>query len=130
MKVCKMCEIEKDESEFEKKRGECRECRHEKKRMQTCFAEGVAFTKTNYNDIIRGRRYGLSIYDVRELKKIKNCECCGDDLSSDNARIDHCHDTGVVRGVICNSCNTIEGMSKNNRNRLLAVLKYAEERCD
>ena len=43
-----------------------------------------------------------------------HCELCG---KRDGLCVDHCHTTGVVRGVLCGSCNLrlgwIEGLSVN-----------------
>lgn len=54
-----------------------------------------------------------------------HCECCGVEFDSGIAKKcqDHCHDTGKLRGVICNPCNLIEGYASGT-NRLFAVMQY------
>ena len=45
-----------------------------------------------------------------------NCAICGDSIEFSGptgAHVDHCHDTGRVRGILCSRCNTVEGMFKN-----------------
>lgn len=53
------------------------------------------------------RRYGISYDEVRSLleKQSFRCEICEVGLSEDNLVVDHCHDGGYVRGLLCNKCN-------------------------
>lgn len=57
------------------------------------------------------RRYGLSISDYEEMNRAQGggCAVCG---LPDNQKlgIDHCHQTGRVRGLLCKKCNTALGM--------------------
>ena len=65
----------------------------------------------------RKRKYNLSYDELSVLREATNCELCNCELkwdmgkkkSADIACIDHCHCSGEVRGVLCHSCNTIEG---------------------
>lgn len=65
--------------------------------------------------------YNLSSYMVYEryIRSIVNCQLCqksishnGKDGRACTAFIDHDHDTGKTRGVLCRSCNTAEGYIK------------------
>ena len=38
--------------------------------------------------------------------------------------IDHCHQTSVVRGLLCASCNTIIGHAKDDTNILYSAIEY------
>ena len=43
---------------------------------------------------------------------IDECENCGIELNQDASTkkcLDHCHDTGLFRNVLCNCCNVIRG---------------------
>lgn len=45
-----------------------------------------------------------------------HCAVCNVDLrrvDSRNICLDHCHKTGVIRGVLCRGCNGAEGKIKN-----------------
>ena len=40
--------------------------------------------------------------------------------------IDHCHESGIVRGLLCMPCNTGLGNFKDNVQTLLNAIKYLE----
>jgi len=43
------------------------------------------------------------------------------------ARVDHCHETGCVRGLLCFSCNVGLGKFKDDENLLLRALRYLQK---
>tara|TARA_R110000765_G_scaffold391407_2_gene484292 strand:- start:113 stop:637 length:525 start_codon:yes stop_codon:yes gene_type:complete len=50
--------------------------------------------------------FGYTYEEVYEYYlSIDNCEVCNKDISGYNKHMDHCHDTGIFRWVLCNSCN-------------------------
>lgn len=60
-----------------------------------------------------------------------HCDACGfvPDVMSKNRsmrflRIDHDHDTGEIRGLLCNRCNLAEGHFKNDPDSLEGLLNY------
>jgi hypothetical protein len=74
------------------------------------------------------RRYGLTEEQVAEMRE-HGCEICG--AVSDgaegrwgNLHIDHNHETGVVRGVLCTTCNTGLGQFKDNPELLEKAAAY------
>jgi Recombination endonuclease VII len=40
--------------------------------------------------------------------------------------VDHCHSTGIVRGMLCNQCNTVLGMMGDDTERLMRAVAYLE----
>jgi hypothetical protein len=88
-------------------------------------------------------RYGMSHedYDRIWLEQGGRCPICESDLVKDHkktvrgrARIDHCHATGKVRGILCNECNLAIGFFKEDTtaiNRAAAYLaKHREPRLE
>ncbi len=38
--------------------------------------------------------------------------------------VDHCHDTGRVRGILCSPCNTLLGAARDNTETLANAIQY------
>lgn len=57
----------------------------------------------------RLRPYGLTVFAAREIEKAQGgtCAICADAISLSDRRshIDHDHETGKVRGILCAPCN-------------------------
>ena len=41
--------------------------------------------------------------------------------------VDHCHDTGKVRGLLCSDCNTALGLLKENENTMKNMISYVQK---
>ena len=75
------------------------------------------------------KKYGITIEDYDKIVASQNevCAICiGPLIDSRGFRphIDHCHKTGVVRGVLCGDCNKALGMFKDDKERILNAYKY------
>ena len=58
------------------------------------------------------------------------CDCCGAELPDRSARcVDHCHETGRLRGTLCRGCNSAEGNLKTIA-RCEQLIKYIKDRCN
>lgn len=80
------------------------------------------------------KKYGLTWESYAELiKKCGNrCSICKEKETSTfkgsvkDLAIDHCHETGVVRGLLCNRCNVMLGMAKDNITVLMNAADYLD----
>ena len=77
----------------------------------------------------RIRKFGT---DGSELIDQQNgaCAICGipfANLASHKIHIDHCHVSGIVRGVLCSACNVALGLAKDNPETLRAMATYVEK---
>jgi hypothetical protein len=73
------------------------------------------------------RKHGLSIEQYEEMlnKNNNSCWICSTYfIKKSDAKIDHCHDTGKVRGILCNHCNASLGFAKDNIDNLHRMIKY------
>lgn len=67
-------------------------------------------------------------YDILFSKQGGRCAICGTETPGGrwNARfhVDHCAETGKVRGLLCNNCNRGLGFFNDHPERLLSAAKY------
>ena len=76
-------------------------------------------------------RYGITIDDYNLMYAEQNgcCKICGiHALEMTDAKsflsVDHCHETGEVRGLLCDSCNMGLGKFYDNIDNLLSAVEY------
>lgn len=75
------------------------------------------------------RRHAHGTDGVAELNAQGGvCAICKTSLSlnSRSTCVDHCHASGLVRGVLCSRCNNLLGMAKDDVRVLRAAIDYLE----
>ena len=83
-------------------------------------------------DLVLRRKYGIALGEFDELMQIQNgvCGICESSVSLDRngnqARlcVDHDHKTGVVRGLLCSTCNSALGLFKDDARLLTRALMW------
>ena len=70
------------------------------------------------------KRYGLTSEQIDEMKKT-GCELCG---TTENLHVDHNHNTGNVRGILCTNCNRGIGHLKDSPDLLRKAATYLESK--
>lgn len=80
----------------------------------------------------RLRRYGLTDQTYRDLlaKQGDACAVCRrllSELPPKQVAIDHCHRSGTVRGILCQSCNTMLGHARDNSDVLMSAAAYIDQ---
>ena len=78
------------------------------------------------------RRYGISLEEYNELYEAcgGKCQICDkpgtlpDKGFGVGLVVDHCHDSGSVRGLLCNPCNLALGHMQDNVNLVQKGLVY------
>jgi len=76
------------------------------------------------------RRYGLTTHQVVQLAAVQGevCAICGSvpDMTQKHGalHVDHDHATGLVRGLLCRSCNAGLAFFKDDPQRLMAAIGY------
>lgn len=70
-------------------------------------------------------RYGIDPEQYEAALDVCNytCQICGQ-RSQVRLAIDHCHETGANRGLLCRSCNSAIGMLMHSEFRLENALEY------
>ena len=84
-------------------------------------------------------RYGITIEDYEDMfeRQGRKCGIC---RTSENYSghtgyrkdwsfsVDHCHDTGRIRGLLCNVCNRALGLFKDNKTVLTNALIWLDNK--
>jgi hypothetical protein len=81
------------------------------------------------------RKYGISLEEYNYMFELQKglCGICGKKESTrrrkktqgdERLAVDHCHETGVVRGLLCFKCNTAMGSLGDNEEMVMRVIFY------
>jgi hypothetical protein len=134
-KRCYACGETKPVSEFYRSnkvyyQKECKTCNRERKYKWHQTEQGK---RSSANTKLKAR-FGITIdeYEAMYEQQGGKCLCCGDTESYLGHRlaVDHCHETGKIRGLLCKSCNVGLGNLKENKQFISNLLKYVENYCD
>ncbi|MFI8878259.1 endonuclease VII domain-containing protein [Streptomyces sp. NPDC055243] len=71
------------------------------------------------------REYGISVAERDELIAAQKGVCCIC-LAAPAVHVDHCHETGKVRGVLCFNCNAGLGLLRENTDAMHRAAAYLE----
>lgn len=149
IKVCKRCKEPRPLRTFCKCSGSrggrkhvCNKCRSFENFMRTNpTPEAIEKYKENYkrrenrdpNELRRWKairsKYGLSRsqYEKMERQQGHKCAICRTDKPGgrfDVLVVDHCHETGRVRGLLCNACNVALGRFGDTPDAIFKVYEY------
>ncbi len=121
---CTLCNEDKEEYEYYKyninKSGETGRC-------TTCILiktnEHKRLNKDQQSHAKRLYNYGLSKikYTAMLNEQYNLCKICFSDKA---LNVDHCHTTGVVRGLLCRNCNHMLGNADDDVDILFNAIKY------
>lgn len=155
LKQCTKCSIEKDIELFAKdkykkdgRRSQCKGCnKADHQRRYTSNPEKERDRSNSYRANLREvnpvklqlssrntklkKYYGLSIDKVEAMKKQQNycCFICKEHestIKSYGLVVDHSHETGSIRKLLCSNCNTALGLVKENISILNNMVNYIE----
>lgn len=75
-------------------------------------------------------RFGITLeqYDKMFEEQNGNCAICGLPELMKRLAVDHNHETGKVRALLCNRCNLLVGQIENNYELIDGILGYLQER--
>jgi hypothetical protein len=137
MPVCTKCIFDKPIEEFHRNtskasghQSQCKKCVGEYCKVYQAQPENRAKARSNK----RKSLYGISDTEYLALLEDQDfsCAACGVEFVVDGdgypidkfVHLDHCHDTGTIRGILCNGCNLALGHLKDDPVRVMALLEY------
>lgn len=88
---------------------------------RVCHRNGVRKSKLKL-------RYGITITEYQALLVAQQgcCAICGQDNFDYPLAVDHNHDTGVVRALLCKNCNLAIGLFKESPELIRNAANYIE----
>lgn len=89
--------------------------------------------RANSNETFK-RKYGITANDRDRMlmeEQGGKCKSCGTDQPGSKLgwAIDHCHESGRVRGILCHGCNVALGLMKEDHERIRKLADYAQWVC-
>lgn len=139
-KWCRECYTRKPVADFYRDRSKkdghnniCKPCYHVRfktpAQMRQQRLRGREHYKRNplkRRDYTLRAKYGITLedYNGRFEAQNKRCAICYTDAPNPHWALDHCHETNVVRGILCHPCNTLLGHAKDSVETLQSAIKY------
>lgn len=143
MKTCIKCNISKPLTEFTHYHCPTRKASIPKPRCKPCtnayqrerHAKGL---NTKRCPLIKresdlNRKYNITADNYNQMVAEQNNACliCESPATSPTSLfVDHNHDTGEVRGLLCHHCNTALGLFKDSPQLLKKAVSYLEDKGD
>lgn len=140
-KTCVRCGENKLHSEFYKEKrvadgltARCKSCT--KDCAQNSYENNKEVVKSRqkkkYCSVKRRERtlmenYGMTPSDYDEMYQQQQGACKICEKNFDQLCVDHCHNTGKVRGLLCQKCNKAIGLLGDNLNYLSNAITYIAE---
>ena len=130
-KICTKCKVNKPTTHYYIKskktgtlRSRCKLCYSNDSAARYRTPEATEARKKVWKKYQRFKLYGITpkIYESMVDSQGGRCLIC--DVQSDKLCIDHCHDTGKVRGLLCSSCNAGLGFFRDSVDKLEKAIDY------
>lgn len=143
-KTCSRCKEIKPVTEFHKSTNyydgldkRCKQCSYElhndwrrNNLGKVAASQRAKYAKDpdRFKDYEKKRRYGLTSgeYDTMLTKQNSKCAICFTETPGGKGafHVDHCHASGLIRGLLCHHCNLGLGNFKSNPEFLQQAIRY------
>ena len=135
---CSACKVRKSSDSFPPNAGErdglsfyCRACVNRKAAEQRAKPKTREYRRV-YMRVLALKRYGLTLDDFDALVSSQDGKCaiCEEELVfgvTGGGAVDHDHETGKVRGLLCRLCNVGVGHFRENTRLLAKAITYLQK---
>lgn len=72
------------------------------------------------------KKYGLTLEEFDEMVRVRGGKCDICPRRPKSLCVDHCHETGIVRGLLCSPCNRAIGQLGDTAEHLRRALAYLQ----
>lgn len=93
---------------------------------KSCKLESTKNTRAIYEHRKKLEFFGITQnqFDLMSRAQKHCCAICRTPATTRRLSIDHCHNTGKVRGLLCHKCNTAIGKLADDPQRVLRAAQY------
>ena len=104
----------------------------EKQRVWRASPEGQRKERENHLK----KKYGITSEDYERMHENQDGKCAicetteTGDRRAKHFTVDHCHETGKVRGLLCHRCNTALGLFEDKTDRMNNAIQYLRKHDD
>jgi hypothetical protein len=95
-------------------------------RCKACHKDLNAEYKENGRNWELNKKYGITLDEYKHQCQIRNYVCDICDTRVEVLHVDHCHETNVVRGYLCGSCNRGIGLLKDSSQVCFNASRYLQ----
>lgn len=129
-KICDSCGIEKKISDFYDRRRDCKACKNAKARQwRKDNPENNDKYLKRMRERTKERKYGITQeqFDQMLIDQDNKCKICNNEFkNTKDTHIDHCHNSNIVRGLLCNCCNLALGQFNDNTDNMDNAIRYLQ----
>jgi Recombination endonuclease VII len=132
LKLCSGCNTPKSTDNFylrangKSLRARCKDCNETRRKK--------IYSSTKHREQSLKHQFGMSNNDYKILFNTQEGRCAiclksesivdGGTGNPKNLAVDHCHLSGVIRGLLCYKCNLLIGMAQDNTSILHRAINY------
>lgn len=132
MKTCTVCKTEKQNYEFYKNQWTCKKC----KPAQNKQWDKINPDKRNvYSKEGNWKRQGVKNIDGKPFKYVnfqalliaqnfKCASCFQENKGQKDFHVDHNHNTGIIRALLCGGCNRALGFLRESKEKCIQLYNY------
>lgn len=142
MKLCLKCNLMRpeelfgvDRSRHDNRAPYCRTCRNSfesKRRKEGArkYKKKKRPSKETVRNYMRKCRYGVTEEMFEAMMREQGGVCCICQMPSESVlHVDHCHKTGIVRGLLCGLCNRGIGALRDDPELVQRAADYLRKPC-
>jgi nitrate/TMAO reductase-like tetraheme cytochrome c subunit len=140
MRKCSQCLVEKDDNAFyqngKRMHGQCKDChclncRNRRQRLITTIRQYDQERSWRRRGILNEKGLPFERMDYDRWYQIQQgcCRICKKHNTefTRNLAVDHNHETGIVRGLLCINCNKGLGHFQDDKQLLREAIKYLNQ---
>jgi hypothetical protein len=133
---CSGCQEFKEYSDFYRskdkktaRKSACKQCQRE--RMNAYYKTPHGRKMKQEKSWLENGLIGMTVerYEAMLVKQDGGCSICKKTVNKNGTRlcVDHDHETGLIRGLLCHDCNTSLGKLDDSLDLLYKAVEYLEE---